>query len=111
MFTHLSIVLGSIIPLLGIIVPVAVWITKRDSDEFAVSCAKEAINFQISMLLWGLVLVGLILLAFVAHAAIYLAGLFGVVLVLAGLIMPIVAAVKASGGNSYSYPCIAHIFS
>jgi len=111
MFTHLSIVLGSIIPFLGIIVPVAVWITKRDSDELAVSCAKEAINFQISMLLWGLVLVGLILLAFVAHPAIYLAGLFGVVLVFAGLVLPIVAAVKASGGDSYHYPYIAHIFS
>lgn len=111
MFAHLSIILGGIIPFLGIIAPVVIWITKRGENELAVSCAKEAINFQISMLLWALLLVGVGLLSFVVAPAIYLAGLFAVVMVLACFILPIIGTMKASGGESYSYPYTAHIFS
>lgn len=110
-FAHVSILLGFIIPLISIIAPVAIWVIKRGQDELAVACAKEAINFQISVFLWALLVVGLIFLAFVAHPVIYLAGLFGAVLMLAMVILPIIAAVKASGGNSYNYPYTAHIFS
>lgn len=111
MFAHISILLGFIIPLIGIIAPVVIWIIKSGEDELAVSCAKEAINFQISMLLWVILLVGLVFLGFVVNPLIYLAGLFGVVLVLVSVILPIIAAVKASGGDSYNYPYTAHIFS
>ena len=111
MFAHLSVILGGIIPFLGIIAPVVIWITKRGDNELAVSCAKEAINFQISILLWALLLVGVGLLSLVVHPAIYLAGLLAVVLLLACFILPIIGTVKASGGESYNYPYTAHIFS
>lgn len=111
MFAHLSILLGFIIPLLNIIVPVVIWKMKSGEDELAVACAKEAINFQISILLWWLALgAGVLLSMMVIPPLIYVAGLLGAVLFLASLILPIIAAVKASDGESYYYPRIWHIF-
>jgi len=108
MFAHLSLLIGFIIPLFGLIVPIVIWITKKDSDDLATANAKEAINFQISILLWCLVVVGL---AFTGAPLIYAAGVLVVVLVLACVIMPIIAAVKANGGDQYRYPFTLHIFS
>src|SRR5947207_3713598 len=48
MFVHLSILIGFIVPFFGLIVPIVVWITKKNSDELATANAKEAINFQIT---------------------------------------------------------------
>jgi uncharacterized Tic20 family protein len=107
MFAHLSLLIGYIIPFFGLIVPIVIWITKKDSDELATANAKEAINFQISVLLWVLLIVGLSF----AGPGIYLAGLIGVVLILAMVIMPIIAAVKANGGDQYRYPMTLHVFS
>jgi uncharacterized Tic20 family protein len=106
MFTHLSLLIGYIIPFFGLIVPIVVWITKKDTDQLATANAKEAINFQISMLLWALVLVGL---AF-AGPLVWVALALAVVLVIAMVIMPIIAAVKANGGEEYRYPFTVHIF-
>jgi len=105
MFVHLSLIIGIIIPFFGLIVPIVVWITKKDSDQLATANAKEAINFQITMILWVLVLIGLTIFAPIFGLAL------AVVLGLVALIMPIVAAVKANGGDEYRYPITLHIFS
>jgi len=102
---HLSLIIGIIIPFFGLIVPIVVWITKKDSDQLATANAKEAINFQITMILWVLVLIGLTIFAPIFGLAL------AVVLGLVALIMPIVAAVKANGGDEYRYPITLHIFS
>ena len=111
MFAHLSLSIGFVIPFFGLIVPIVIWVVKSGEDERAVSCAKEALNFQISLLLWFLVALGIFALGFVVPPVIYLAALFAAALVLAGLILPIVATVKASGGEIYSYPFTWHLFS
>lgn len=110
-FAHISLVIGFVIPFFGLIVPSVIWIMKKGENEFAVSCAKEALNFQISLLLWFLVALGGVALGFVIPPVIYLAALFAGILVLAGLILPIVATVKASGREIYSYPFTWHLFS
>lgn len=75
--------------------PLAVWLLKRD-DPFAADQAKEALNFNISILIYGilsavaiLLLVGLILLPIVA---------------ISWFVLVIVASVKASSGETYRYP-------
>src|SRR5881394_2106661 len=100
MFTHLSILIGFIIPFFGLIVPIVVWITKKDSDELAVANAKEAINFQISLLLWSLLLLGLAFLG----PMVWVAAALALVLGIGFLVLPIVAAVKANGGDQFRYP-------
>ena len=110
-FAHVSLVIGFVIPFFGLIVPIVIWMMKKGENEFAVSCAKEAINFQISFLLWMLVVVGGgVLLSFVLAPLLYLIALLAGLMVLAVLVLPIIAAVKASGGESYYYPRIWHIF-
>lgn len=104
MFVHLSILIGFIIPLFSLIVPIVVWITKKDSDPLATANAKEAINFQITMLLWIIVLVGVVI--FVPIVGLVLAVVIG----LAYIVLPIIAAVKANGGDEYRYPATIHIF-
>jgi uncharacterized Tic20 family protein len=109
-FSHASILIGGIIPLINIIVPVAVWIVKSDKDEFAVGAAKEAINFQISALLWGLLVVGVIFAGAIAHPLFWIGMLLLVALLLAMLILPIVAITKTSSGERFRYPWTVHIF-
>lgn len=113
MFAHLSILIGAIVPLFGIIVPIVLWIVKSGKDDLVVANAKEAINFQISMLLWALLLVGIAVggVAIGIKPVLYVAGLLVVVMVIAGVVLPIIAAVKANGGEAYRYPFTAHIFS
>jgi len=109
-FTHASILIGGVIPLINIIVPIAVWIIKRDENEFAVGAAKEAINFQISALLWILLAVGVMLAGMIAHPLLWIGAIFLGVLCLCLFILPIVAIVKTSSGESYRYPWTVHIF-
>src|SRR5262245_25915678 len=111
MFVHLSILIGFIVPFFGLIVPIVVWITKKDSDELATANAKEAINFQITSILWSILIVGLVLLGFKVFPFFFVAAALGAALVIAFVVLPIIAAVKANGGEQYRYPLTAHIFS
>lgn len=111
MFVHLSILIGFIVPFFGLIVPIVVWITKKESDPLATANAKEAINFQITTLVWVLLIAGLVVLGMKAHALLYAAILVAVALAIAYVVLPIIGAVKANGGEEYRYPMTAHIFS
>src|SRR5215472_16983418 len=69
MLAHLSALAGLVVPLVGIALgPLAVWLTRRDESEFVAEHAKEALNFNITVLLGAiacmlltLVFVGLLL--------------------------------------------------
>jgi uncharacterized Tic20 family protein len=84
------------IPFGNILGPLVVWLIKRNDDPFADLCGKESLNFQISMTLYMLI-AGLLILLFV--------GLFLIViLMLLNIVYTIIAAIKASDGESYRYP-------
>lgn len=110
MFTHLSILIGFVVPFFGLIVPIVVWITKKDSDQLATANAKEAINFQITTVLWSLLILGLVLLGFKLYLFFFVAGALALALAIAFVVLPIIAAVKANGGEQYRYPLTVHIF-
>jgi uncharacterized Tic20 family protein len=97
MFCHL----GALVGLLGngvgfLIVPLIVWLIKKDDHPFINEQGKESVNFQITMFL-----------ALFAGALLTLV-LIGIPILIAAMIMmivlPIVAAIKASNGESYRYP-------
>jgi len=84
------------IPLGNILGPLVVWLLKRNDYPFVDDQGKEALNFQISMTIYGIIagilvilLVGIALLALVA---------------VADFILVIVASMKANDGESYRYP-------
>ena len=90
----LTLLLG--VPLGNILVPLIVWLIKRDEDQFVDLCGKESLNFQISMTIY-MVIAGFLILLFV--------GLFMIpILMILNIVYTIIAAIKASQGTSYTYP-------
>ena len=97
MLAHLSALAGLVMPLVGIVLgPLVVWLTRRDESEFVAAHAKEALNFNISVLLGALACM-LLMLVFVGF-------LLGTALFVAWLVMMLIAAIKASEGQAYRYP-------
>jgi uncharacterized protein len=97
MLAHLSALVGLLFPLVGnILGPLLVWLTRRDSSAFIAAHAKEALNFNITVTLAGVVCLFL--------ALIFIGLLLGTALFIAWLVMTLVAAIKASEGVPYHYP-------
>ena len=92
MLTHLS---GIV---LSVIVPLIVWLINKDRSDktYLTGEAKEALNFQITILLAWLVcwVLEVVLIGFVLMAVLWFAN----------LIFCIVAAVKVSNDGHYRYP-------
>lgn len=97
MFTHLSALCGFIgVPFGHVVGPLIIWLIKRDGNPTLDAHGKEALNFQISLTIYAIVscILMLVLIGFVL--------IF--VVVIAGLILTIVGAIKASKGELYRYP-------
>jgi len=91
MLCHLSSFLG--VPFL---LPFVVYLAMRNESEYIACNAKEALNFHISILIYGVCCIPLIFIVIGIPLLVAL-GVFG-------LIMAIIAAVKASDGRCYHYP-------
>ena len=96
MIAHLAALAGFIVPFGNILGPLVVWLVKREHSVFVAVEAKEALNFNITIAIGGIVC--LVLLRF------FIGVLFWAVLVLFWLIMTIIAALKANEGIAYRYP-------
>jgi uncharacterized protein len=88
---------------LGIVAPLVVWLLFKDRSAYLDRTGKEALNMQISYMLYGLVagisiilLVGLLLLPAVG---------------LAWLVLMIVATVKVANHEEFRYPAIIRFVS
>jgi len=89
---------AQLLPLIGVgfFAPLVIWLIKRDEDPFVEYYAREALNFQISYLIY---IIASFLLMFVLIGFV----LIFVVLVF-GLVVMIIAGVKAANGEFYRYP-------
>jgi uncharacterized Tic20 family protein len=96
MIAHLSAFLGLVVPLGNVIGPLLVWLMRRDQSAFVGNQAKEALNFNLSVLI-GAILCGLLVLVFIGF-------LLGLVLFISWLALTIIAGIKASEGIHYRYP-------
>jgi uncharacterized protein len=97
MVAHFSALAAFIVPPIGgVLGPLVVWLVKREQSAFVAEAAKEALNFNIVVLLGALVCV---LLVFV-----FIGILLGAVLFGFWLVMTVVAGIKASEGVHYRYP-------
>lgn len=95
-FVHLSALSGALIPFGHLIGPFVLWLLKRNDAPFLDAQGKEAINFQLSITLYGAIATAL---AFVLIGFLLL-----YVLLFFWLIVIIVASVKASDGVAFRYP-------
>lgn len=103
MFAHLSTFSACVgIPFGNIVGPLIMFLIKKDEYPFGADQAKEALNFNISCTLYGLISIALcfVIIGFV------LLPILGIL----WLVATIIAAVRSNEGVSYRYPlCIRFV--
>ena len=88
--THLGGTLFSIFPSL------IVWLLKRDNNAYIAEQAREALNFQITLLI-AYAISGVLMILLIGFV-------LGWLVWLGNIILSVIAAVKASKGEPYRYP-------
>jgi uncharacterized Tic20 family protein len=97
MLAHLSALAGLVLPMIGnVLGPLAVWLARRDDSAFVAAHAREALNFNITVLIAAVICM-MLMLVFVGF-------LLGTALFVAWLVLTLIAAIKASEGAPYRYP-------
>ncbi|TDU39581.1 hypothetical protein BXY82_1608 [Gelidibacter sediminis] len=130
-FIHLSTFTGFIIPFGNFIGPIVLWMTNKEKSEFVDAHGKQAINFQISILLYAVTLTAIAIpiflfsvlgsvniLDFYAYDSVPLdiinlspllitaisLGLLAIIVFILELVFIVVASLKARDGEFYKYP-------
>jgi uncharacterized Tic20 family protein len=93
---HLSGLIAGLFSVFGFIGPLVVWLVARDRSPFIDDQGKEALNFQLTLLLlWLAVFVSIFL--FIGLLLVPILWLFSIV-------ASIIGAIKASQGEAFRYP-------
>ncbi len=96
MFCHLSAFAGYFFPFGGIVGPVICWISRKDESEWVNINGKASLNFQISMLLYTVLLIPLCFI------------IVGIPLLFALLVLEfvciILAGTRSAKGEFFKYP-------
>ncbi|TYA72025.1 DUF4870 domain-containing protein [Seonamhaeicola marinus] len=95
--THLSQLLLFITGFGSLIVPLILWITQKEKVYQMDAHGKSIVNFQLSLIIYCIICVPLILLFGLGILGFIVLGIFS-------FIFPIINAIKASNGESPSYP-------
>jgi uncharacterized Tic20 family protein len=95
--THLSQLLDFVTGIGGFIVPLVLWLTKKDDIIGMDEHGKAILNFRISMFIYILICIPLILLLGLGILGLIAIGFFY-------LIFPIINAIKASNNELPNYP-------
>jgi uncharacterized Tic20 family protein len=99
---HLSQLFGFAVPMAGLVVPIVLWLLKKDESEVIDTHGRIVINWIITEFILMIVF---IILCFI---------LIGIPLLIAllvvGIIFPIIGAIKANNGEIWPYPCSIQFF-
>jgi len=92
--------------ILAWVVPLAIWLSKKDDSEFVADQAKEALNFQLTALIFPLIMgfIGIILVIVTLGLGICIILPLFLLFGLYVLVFGIIAALKAHDGERYRYP-------
>ena len=97
MFCHISSLAVFVIPFVGHILGLLlIWILKKEEFPFVDDQGKEALNFQISITIYGIIS-GILIFVVIGIPILIVLGLFA-------LIMVVIAAISADDGKPYRYP-------
>jgi uncharacterized Tic20 family protein len=95
--THLSQLLDFVTGIGGFVVPLILWLTKKDEIRNMDAHGKAILNFRISMFIYILICIPLILLLGLGIIGLIAIGFFY-------LIFPIINAIRASNNEAPKYP-------
>lgn len=95
--THLSQLITIITGFGSLILPLVLWLTQKEKVYQMDAHGKNIINFQLSLIVYTIICIPLILL--------FGLGLLGfIVLGIISIVFPIINAIKASNGETPTYP-------
>jgi hypothetical protein len=96
MFCHLSAFAGFLFPFGGIIGPLICWLSRKDESTWVNENGKASLNFQLSMLLYIVLVIPLcfIIIGFPIIS----------VLIILKIVCIIISSIKASKGEEFKYP-------
>ncbi len=101
MWIQLAGILWYVFPLANIIVPLALWLSWRNEDDYLNKMGREAVNFNISVTIYCFICILLMLV---------LIGFFLIVAVMIYQVtFVIIASVNASKGQAFRYPAILRL--
>ena len=83
----------TLVPGIGFLAPLIIYLIKKDESPFVAASAKESLNFQITLYI---VIIGLFITV-IGILVVWIIGLLALVLV-------VVATIKTSEGKLYRYP-------
>ncbi|HPU02094.1 MAG TPA: DUF4870 domain-containing protein [Bacillota bacterium] len=98
MLAHLLALAGLILPFGSIIGPLVIWLIKKDESPFVDKNGKESLNFQISTTIY-LIVAGI--LAFITLGLLFF---LPIAVSIFWLVYVIIASVRVSNGEDFSYP-------
>src|SRR5262245_34310610 len=104
MLSHLLALTGYVgIPFGNIAAPLIIYLMKKDESPFVAEQSRESLNFQISVGIYWLIsaVLMVIFIGFLLFAAVWVAG----------VILTIIASVKAANGEVYRYPLTIRLIS
>ena len=101
MLTHLSGLAGYIIPFGGVLVPIIIWMMKKDVPLIS-AIARQAIILNVAVFV-AICLSAILWITLILIPAVIL---FWCVLGLAAIALPILGAMKANDGIYYKYPVV-----
>ncbi len=102
LFMHLALLAHLVISIIAIIIPIIMWAVKKGESPFLDDHGREAINFQISLLIWSFVFAILAVpIGFMTCGVGFVIALVPYVLGLVGMIQ---ASIAANRGEFYRYP-------
>ncbi len=99
MLTHLSGLIGSFFPPANLVIPLIIWLMKKDEMPFVDEAGKEVINFQISMIIYYAIATVLcfLLIGFLIFPVLWVFS----------FVVSLIGTLRANDGISYKYPmCI-----
>ncbi|WP_053405987.1 DUF4870 domain-containing protein [Persicobacter sp. CCB-QB2] len=96
LFAHLGTLIGLCIPLANILVPLIIYLSKREESNFVAEHAKASFNFQVSMTIF-LIISGLLSFLIIGIP-------FVILFALMTVICCIIAAIDLDKGKFYRYP-------
>ncbi len=96
LLAHLGTLLGYSVVLGSFLIPLFIWLSKKDDAPLVAEHAKESLNFQLSMAIFVVLSIPLILIG-VGIAILIVLGLTSIICV-------ILASLEADRGGFYKYP-------
>ncbi|MGD1844446.1 MAG: DUF4870 domain-containing protein [Salibacteraceae bacterium] len=102
MLAHLAGLAGLVFPLGNIIGPLVIWVMKKETDPYVDWHGKQALNFQLSCLIYAVVafVLAFFLIGFALIFAIFVTN----------IVLTIIAGVRANEGGFYEYPLSIRFF-